>query len=232
MYGGAVTRSARDETWALVPVNRFDLAKSRLAEVLGPAERSVLARAMLEDVLEQIARSARFAGVLVVTCDAQASAIARDCGAQLLVDRVESGTNEAVLQGLASLDAPGKTGVVIVPSDIPFVNAAELQRVLLALESGPIVIAPAARDGGTNILALSPPRVMAPAFGPDSFARHIAAAQAIGLRPTILKLEGAAHDIDVAADLVIDSKLPGGVRTRACLPRFRIGPQPVRAARC
>lgn len=225
----------RNEPWALVPVKRFDLAKSRLAERLGPAERIDLARAMLEDVVEQIAQTERFAGVLVVTGDAEAAAIAHDFSAQVLTDLTENGTNEAVLQGLRNLDDAGKTKVVIVPSDIPFVTASELHDVLLALERVPIVIAPAARDGGTNILALSPPHVMTPAFGPDSFARHIACAASIGLQPAILKLEGAAHDIDVAADLVVDGRLQAGARTRLCLDRFldrcEITPPPVPAAR-
>ena len=39
--------------WAIVPVKRFDLAKGRLADSLHADERRRLARAMLEDVLEE-----------------------------------------------------------------------------------------------------------------------------------------------------------------------------------
>ena len=70
---------------------------------------------------------------------------------------------------------------------------------LAALEQTPVVLTPALRDGGTNILGLSPADLIAPAFGPDSFARHCALAR--DLHPAVIPLEGAGRDIDVPADL-------------------------------
>jgi 2-phospho-L-lactate guanylyltransferase len=217
------------ETWAIVPVKRFDRAKTRLADTLSPADRTALAKAMLGDVLDQLARTEGIDGVLVVTCDAEAGVIASSFGANVLADPVETGVNDAVLLGIRKLDVPGKSGVVVVPGDLPFLTAGELRVIVAALTHTPVVLAPAARDGGTNILALSPPGVMAPAFGRDSLARHVAAAKAIGLRPAILTLEGASHDIDVAADLVFDAGLRVGSRTRAFLRRFEVAASPVPA---
>jgi len=206
--------------WALVPVKRFSRAKTRLAGVLGHAERTALASAMLADVLEALAKTEGLAGVLVVTGDAEAAAIAGGFGGKILADPVENGTNAAVLSGLRALGAWNASGAVVVPGDLPFVTPAELNRVLAALDRAPVVLVPAARDGGTNVLALSPSDIITPAFGRDSFARHLAAATAARIEPVVLTLDGAGHDIDVAADLVLDAGYSGGRRTRACLSRF------------
>jgi 2-phospho-L-lactate/phosphoenolpyruvate guanylyltransferase len=216
-----MTPSARGEIWAVVPVKRFDRAKARLASTLDRAERAELAKAMLGDVLQQLARTKGLAGALVVTGDPEAAAMAIGFGAVVVADPVESGTNDAVLRGIQELLASGRAGgVVVAPGDIPAVTADELRRVLAALDETSVALVPAARDGGTNILALSPLGLIAPAFGPDSFVRHVAAASAMGIRPAVLRLDGASHDVDVAADLVFEGGPCAGSRTRACLRRF------------
>ncbi len=198
----------------------------RLASLLDQVGRAALAKAMLGDVLEQLARTAGLAGTIAVTGDVEAATIAEAFGAMVVADPIESGTNDAVLRGVRALDVLGGSGLVVVPGDLPFLTADELCAVLTALAGAPVVIVPAARDGGTNILALSPTAVMAPAFGCDSFARHLAAAAANGVRPVTLVLDGAGHDIDVVADLAFDRRLHGGARTRACIRHW--GARPVR----
>jgi 2-phospho-L-lactate guanylyltransferase (CobY/MobA/RfbA family) len=79
------------------------------------------------------------------------------------------------------------------------------------------VLVPARRDGGTNILALSRPDLIAPQFGPASFARHLCAAKDLGIEATILELAGAGHDIDVPADLEFAAPSGAGAQTRAAL---------------
>jgi 2-phospho-L-lactate guanylyltransferase len=204
----------------VVPVKRFDRAKQRLSGVLDSAARAALAAAMLGDVLEQLSGTAGLTGVLVVTSDTEAAAIAESFGATVLTDAADSGVNDAVAHGVRKLASFGASAAIIAPSDIPFVTTAELSIVLAAFERAPVVIAPAARDGGTNILGLSPPDVITPAFGPDSFARHCAVAR--DLRPAVIPLEGAGRDIDAPADLAvgpITAKSGSGARTIACLHR-------------
>lgn len=206
--------------WALVPIKQLDRAKSRLATVLDASERKTLAKAMLCDVLGTLSRVDGLAGILVVTSDAEAASIAAGFGATVVSDPVEGGLNAAVRHGMCWLDAEHEAGAIVVPGDVPFVTRAELDSVLKAMRSSQIVIAPARRDGGTNILAMKPPSLLSPSFGPDSFARHVSGARSLGIEPTTLLLEGASHDIDVAADLAFyDGESPGN-RTRACIGRF------------
>jgi 2-phospho-L-lactate guanylyltransferase len=212
--------TSRQGIWALVPIKRMQHSKSRLSGVLDPVERKALARAMLCDVLAALGRVETLAGILVVTDDADATSIATSCGASVLADPVEAGLNEAVLHGMRHLDAEGRAGVIVVPADIPFVTPAEFAAVLSAMRYSPVVAVPATRDGGTNILAASPPALLTPAFGRDSFARHVAAAHAFGIEPQILSLNGAGHDIDTAADLDFHDCKGPAKRTRAQLGRF------------
>lgn len=211
--------------WALVPVKRFDQAKSRLADVLPVEARASLAAAMLGDVLELLAEVNGIVGTLVVTADPAAAALATEQGAEVLSDCHESGINEAVVQGLRSLTRRGAGGALVVPADVPFATPGEIAAVLHGLAGQEAVLVPATRDGGTNVFAIAPAHRLTPCFGPGSFVRHVAAAASAGLTPAVLRLPGIGHDIDVPADLAATSHsaigpVPGR-RTRDWLSRLQ-----------
>ncbi|TPL23430.1 2-phospho-L-lactate guanylyltransferase [Mesorhizobium sp. B2-4-9] len=219
-----MTRAAQlsvSGSWALVPVKPFTLAKSRLGSLLNAAERNMLAQAMLKDVLEALCQAHGLNGVLVVTSDQEAQSIARSFGAKILNDPLDAGTNPAVELGLRYLAKSGASCALTVPGDVPFITADEIEAALFAMDWNQVVLAPARRDGGTNLLGLSGPDVIVPAFGIDSFARHLAAAKQIGLEPAILQLNGASNDIDVPSDLIPRKRAGGPARrTRALLVGF------------
>ena len=62
--------------WAIVPVKEFEGAKQRLSPALSADERRVLAAIMLEDVLDALSAVRELAGLLVVTIDPAATALA------------------------------------------------------------------------------------------------------------------------------------------------------------
>lgn len=214
--------------WALVPVKRFDRAKSRLADVLPAEARAALAAAMLGDVLELLAEIEGIAGTLVVTADPAAAGLAAGHGAEILADRHESGINEAVVQGLRSLTRLGAGGALVIPGDVPFATSGEIAAVLHGLAGQGAVLVPATRDGGTNAVAIAPAHRLAPCFGPGSFVRHLATAASAGLTPAVLRLAGIGHDIDVPGDLALASHAAIGPaaarRTRDCLAQLQADP--------
>lgn len=189
------------EIWAVVPVKGFRKAKSRLVPYLGRARSSQLARAMLMDVLEVLNQSARLSGILVVTGDEDAAEIAKRYNANVLTDPTEAGTNAAVRAGIRHAVEIGAQACVVVHSDIPFLQSSELIAVIDSLADAPVVIVPAHGDGGTNVLGLCPPRIIDTAFGQDSFAKHLALIDQVGVGVKIMRLNGAAHDIDTPIDL-------------------------------
>lgn len=218
---------ARLRPWAVVPVKAFAQAKRRLAPVMAPDERAALARAMLHDVLAALAGSDDLAGILVITSDPAAAELVRDYGAVVRPDGLDQGTNAAVCQGLRVLQRHRQKGAMIVPGDVPFITRAEIGEVVDAMTARPLVLVPATRDGGTNLLAGALPLPIAPAFGTGSFSRHLAAARSCGIDPAVIRLQGLGRDIDVAGDLA--SPAEGAPRSRALINRFApLAPTPSR----
>jgi 2-phospho-L-lactate guanylyltransferase len=203
------------DAWAIVPVKDLASAKGRLAQIMEPRVRALLVRAMLFDVLAAL--SGVMAGTLVVTNDPQAASLARQFQARVELEEPGGDLNSALAQGLRILGDEGRRNAVIIPADVPAVTPAELQEVLLALERRPVVLTRACRDGGTNLLAMTPPGLIAPCFGPRSLARHLAAARALDIEPVVLNLAGLRCDIDVEGDLETLGAGLRGTRTAAVL---------------
>jgi len=187
--------------WAAVPVKEFAGAKQRLAPLLTPEQRQALAAAMVEDVLAVLA-DAPLAGVIVNTVDPLATELARRFGARVVTDNARDGHTGAVAAMARILAAEGREAMLTVPGDIPRVTASEIAAVIAARRLAPsLTIVPAHDERGSNAVLCSPPLVMPLHFGDDSFLPHLAAARAVGIEPTILRLPGIALDIDQPLDM-------------------------------
>ena len=144
--------------WAVVPVKLFARTKRRLMPLLARHERGALARAMLADVLSALARARCLAGIIVVTGDADAAAMARAAGALVLIDAENAGTTAAVTKAAAYLAAAGNDGMLVIPADVPLLTPADIETIVTAHRAAPsVTLVPASFDGGTNALAYSPP---------------------------------------------------------------------------
>jgi 2-phospho-L-lactate/phosphoenolpyruvate guanylyltransferase len=189
------------DIWAAVPVKEFAGAKQRLASLLTPAQRQALAAAMLEDVLAALVK-APLAGIMVNTVDPIAGELACRYGARVVTEGARDGHTGAVMAMARILDAEGRAGMLTVPGDIPRVTAAEIAAIIEARRPSPsVTIVPAHDERGSNAVLCLPPTVMQLRFGDDSFLPHLAAARALGIEPTIVKLSGIGLDIDQPQDL-------------------------------
>lgn len=186
-------------SWIAILARDPRRAKSRLAPLLAPRERALLASAMLGDVLAA-ARGAAGGRVLVVTESEAVHDLATRSGTAVL--RVSArGTRAAARAAARQLAASGCTSLLLLPADIPFVTARELRRVLAAARRAAVVVVPDRDHIGTNALCLRPPLVLAPLFGERSFSRHVRAARAAGVGWRTLASPGLAVDIDDPRDL-------------------------------
>lgn len=203
--------------WAVVPVKDRSRAKQRLAPALPQAQRSALALAMLEDVLDALTDAPRLAGILVVTLDAAARRLAQRYGAETSADHAEEGHTAAVMGAAFRLAARGDA-MLTIPGDVPLVTASEIERIVGAHQAGHrFVIVPARDERGSNAILSAPAGAVPLRFGEDSFFPHLAAARACGIEPLVLPLPGIGLDIDTPEDLIAFLSRPSRTRARALL---------------
>jgi 2-phospho-L-lactate guanylyltransferase len=189
-------------TWALVPCKGFQRGKSRLAAVLPATERAQLSRQWFEHVLVVLRESAGVAGVLVVTENDEVAEVAAARGASVHMAEPAAGLNGLVDGGLAALAQRGAARALVLMADLPRLQSRDVEDLLALLGDRELVVAPDAREQGTNALALRPPDRIRTCFGsPDSFARHLAAAEDAGLRAAIHRSSRLAFDVDDPEDL-------------------------------
>jgi 2-phospho-L-lactate guanylyltransferase len=206
-------------TLAVLPVKSFDRAKQRLSAGLDPQSRQELAEVMFLDVLEALGASA-VDEVVVVSGGATARRIAHDWGAAAVEDRDE-GHNAAATLGVRAARAVGAQRVLLVPGDCPALDPAELDELLAySLPPPSAVIVPDRHGTGTNALLLTPPRALAPSFGPGSCQRHLEHARDAGIEAEVVAVPSLALDIDTPEDLAALEALPGRApRTQALRAR-------------
>jgi 2-phospho-L-lactate/phosphoenolpyruvate guanylyltransferase len=209
-------------TLAVLPVKSFGRAKQRLGDAVAGVERPALAEAMALDVVDALARVAALAGVVVVSRELRIDGI--DAAVELVDDPVEAGQSAAASLGVRAAVSRGAERVLLVPGDCPALDPAEVDSLLADAAPG-VVIVPDRHGSGTNALLLAPPAVIAPAFGPGSFARHAALARAAGATVRVSRLPSLELDVDTPGDLealraALRARGSGAARTRALLERL------------
>jgi 2-phospho-L-lactate/phosphoenolpyruvate guanylyltransferase len=190
-------------TIAILPVKSFGSAKQRLAERLAPGSRQAVAQAMFSDVLGSLRHVTGVEGVVVVTADHTAEAVALGSHAEVLADPEEAGQSQAALVGIRYAQAAGYERVLLVPGDTPLLDVGDLSSLLRrAAEARTAVVAVPDRHGtGTNALLLRPPDAIAPSFGEGSLDRHVTAARSAGLTCSVEPLPSLTLDVDTPEDL-------------------------------
>ncbi len=175
----------------LIPVKAFTDAKGRLAGAVDADGRADLARAMATTVVAAAAPLP----VTVVCDDDGVDAWARSVGAAVI--RVHGpGLNRAVEAGVAALAADGVPQVVIAHADLP--RATRLDH--CAATQG-ITLVPDRNLDGTPVLSVPTDAGFRFAYGPGSYAAHVAEAERLGLPWRSLHDPDLAFDVDDPADL-------------------------------
>jgi 2-phospho-L-lactate guanylyltransferase len=206
------------DIWAVVPVKDTRTAKQRLAAVMDQQARTLLAQAMLEDVLSAVAASTSLAGLVVVTADPLATQIAQRYGARLLSDGGEEGQTHAMRYAVEVLAAEGRRAILTLPIDVPLITPQEIDAVVATARREPeFVIVPAHDRQGSNAILCAPPGYVPLSFGNHSFTPHLAAARQRGIEPCIVESPGIGLDIDSPADLAAFVAIPSQTRTRQLL---------------
>ena len=207
-------------TWAIIPVKRLSLAKSSLSRALNPPQRRELVLNMLADVLNAVHEARSVEGSIVVSPDEEILEFARTFDATGIADRGAK-LNDSLELAIKHAMAKGATSILILPSDIPLLTAADVENII-SIASSPraAVIAPS-KDNGTNALFLRPADVMNLRFGGESFPAHLAETRAADIRPQVYRSTTVSIDIDEIEDLLNIDVNGLGTRTREFLASFR-----------
>ena len=114
----------------------------------------------------------------------------------------------------------GVQALLRLPVDIPLAQPADIEAVFEALGDAPAAVLVPSSDGtGTNALLRSPPALFRSRFGPDSFVRHLAEAEACGVRAHVFRNPRLELDIDELEDL---QKLAPLVRPGSATARWLV----------
>lgn len=190
----------------LIPVKRFELAKTRLAVVLRPQSRQALMRAMLRDLLEQVARVRGIDQVVLLSDEPELQHWSRRFGVRQLREATEANALNAILSAaLVALQKEGVRRVMILHADLPLACAPDLQRLVdddAATARDALVLVPDRTRLGTNGMILSLPRAIGLRYGAKSFELHRQQAAMSSVPVTIAHAPSLAHDVDVEDDIV------------------------------
>ncbi len=184
--------------YILIPVRPFEEGKTRLATVLGPAERTTLNRRFFDHVFGVACQAVGPARCIVVSRSAEVRKLAEAAGARAVVE-TGNDLNAALSQGAG--EVPAGEAVLVLSTDLPGLGVDDVAAMIKAGESADVVIAPDEAGVGTNALLLSRVGAVPFLYGSDSFAAHTAAAMAIELTLGQVDRPGFTVDIDTPEQL-------------------------------
>jgi 2-phospho-L-lactate guanylyltransferase len=198
----------------LIPIKNTSSAKQRLATVLDQPSRTRLAQAMLHDVLTTLHQWKDCPRVAIVSSDPYATELARKYEFEVIPDPENPGETGAIEMATAVCVARGADSTLVIPADIPLLQAWELEEIVKHAPAEGSVLVPAGDRRGTNAAFRRPANLFPLRFGNDSFKPHHAAAQATGKPCLVLSLPGIAVDVDNPEDLEQLVAQPGTTRAQ------------------
>src|SRR5271165_5186460 len=206
----------------LVPVKNLGNAKQRLGEAFDQAHRSLLAEAMLRDVLTAASGVTDRLDVFLVTGDSGAQAMAAEFGFGVIEDTRNESETDAIAMATAWCESRGYDTTVVVPGDIPLITSDELHRVLDAAPAEGAVFVTAYDRRGSNCILRRPASLIPLRFGNDSFLPHCEAMRKTGRELVILEMPGIGLDIDNRHELDLLLQRDGNTNAQRLLRSWTI----------
>ena len=168
-----------DKIYAIIPVNQFANAKTRLSPFLSPEERKNLLKAMLKDIA--ITLKPIVDDIIIISKDAEVLAYAEELELTALVEEDhksskaskngdEGPLNKALKQAMKWCRKKTRK-VIILPSDIPLIGKTNIKLLIDQAKNLDFIIVPS-KGGGTNALIIKPLSIDMK-FGGFSFKKHI-----------------------------------------------------------
>lgn len=192
-------------TWAVIPVKSLAQSKSRLTAVLTPPERAALTQFLLQHTLGVLQESGMVDRIVVVSRDTAVQQLATACNALTLAESPTAGLNGAIQEGARLAAVAHAARLLVLPTDLPFLTAADVQALADNTPPQAVGICPDRHEQGTNGLLLPAPVDFPFQFGEGSFQKHVLAVRYGRLTLHIARTPGWQFDLDTVEDWAICS---------------------------
>jgi 2-phospho-L-lactate guanylyltransferase len=198
--------------WAIIPVKPLTESKTRLAHLLTANERADLMRCFLQNALWTLNCVPAIGRILVISSDPEVLKMARQHGAMTIAEVQAQGLNTAVTRAAQYAQCQKASGILILPADLPFMQTADIERMIQAVRQKPgrvMAICTDDKNDGTNALLLAPPTQFTFHYGQGSFCQHLQEATRLGYSTHIVTAPGLQFDLDTEADWQVYQEMTG-----------------------
>ncbi len=215
----------------MIPVKTLGNAKQRLGDAYDQHRRTMLAEAMLRDVMTAASGVTDRVSVFLVTGDAHAGTLAAEFGFGVIDDPRNESETAAIENATEWCADRGCDTTIVIPGDIPLITSAELNCVLDAAPPEGVVIVPAYDRRGSNCVLRRPADIIPLRFGNDSFLPHCDAVRLSGKPLIILEMPGIGLDIDHPHELEMLLARDGDTHAQRLLRSWKTSPLQSQASR-
>ncbi len=189
--------------WAIVPVKSLQQTKGRLTAVLTPTQRAQLTCRLLRQTINSLHAVPQINTILVVTQDKTIAQLAESQQAIVIAEQSNEGLIEAVTLGKQFAANHRAQYLLILPSDLPFLSAANIETFISNTNTNrkdEILICSDQQQQGTNALFMPATRPFQFHYGPNSYQRHLAEAQRQQIIIRTINIPSLQFDLDTEAD--------------------------------
>lgn len=206
-----------DDIYAIIPINTFENAKSRLSPFLTPEERKNLLKAMLKDVSSVLKQYVD--KVVIISRDPEVLEYGKELNLTLIKENDPSTLNKGIEQAMDYCNLKAKK-VVIMPSDVPLLGKTNVKMLIDSSKSLDFIIVPS-KGGGTNMIIMKP-KAIRMKFGEFSYIEHVNAAERKKLNPVVHDSFFMALDVNTTEDLGEIMVHGDGTETKKYLKSLKI----------
>ena len=185
-----------DDIYAIIPVSKFENAKTRLSPFLSEKEREKLLKVMLQDVTDTLKKYVD--KIFIISRDEDVLRYAESLNLETILENEDSNLNKALTQAMKYCKGKAKK-IIIVPSDVPLIGKTNIAMLIEASKTLDFIIVPS-KGGGTNMIIMKPMGIHTK-FEGFSYKEHVKAAERKKLNPQVHDSLFMALDVNTAEDL-------------------------------
>lgn len=189
-------------TWAVLPVKRYSVGKSRLRQFFSDLDLAELNKQLFESTFTKLQKIPGIDRIVVVSREEHALEWCHSHGGVALLEDDPSTLNAAISKAQEHACKAGVERLMVLPSDLPLMTSKDLNALIrLAEGAHKLVIVPDHYQSGTNALVMGGPDLIQPRFGSGSFRKHTRQAMDKNAEMVVYLNKNIQWDLDTSLEL-------------------------------